>query len=168
MKSKCVGFVETMGYVPAVEAADAGVKSANVSLLSCETTSALITVVFEGDVGAVKAAVSAAYSAASKIGQVVGGHVIPRPSDEFGGFQKDTAYPFAAVKEASAQNTATEKKLTSSMKKKEKNSPAAISRAKKPRSSTEKSTSPPVKKDKIAVDEKKVDGPADVTKTKKK
>jgi microcompartment protein CcmL/EutN len=116
MKSKCVGFVETMGYVTAVEAADAGVKSANVSLLSCEITSALITVVFEGDVGAVKAAVSAAYNAASKIGQVVGGHIIPRPSEEFKGFEDGTPYPFAAGSKESLDVTkkvaAKEKKVT--------------------------------------------------------
>lgn len=104
MKNKCLGVIETMGMIPAVEAADAGVKSANVSLISLENTSALITVVFEGDVGAVSAAISAGCSAAEKVGKVIGAHIIPRPSNEFKGFQKGSAYPFAAGKDEAAAN----------------------------------------------------------------
>jgi microcompartment protein CcmL/EutN len=70
-----------MGLVAAIEALDAALKAANVSLVKQEkTTGGLITIVIAGDVGAVKAAVDAGASAASRIGTVVSAHVIPRLS----------------------------------------------------------------------------------------
>ncbi|GCF95234.1 carboxysome shell protein [Enterococcus florum] len=75
-----LGMIETRGLVGAVEAADAMVKSANVSLLGTEKIgSGLVTVMVRGDVGAVKAAVDAGSAAAEKVGDVVSVHVIPRP-----------------------------------------------------------------------------------------
>lgn len=79
--SQALGMVETKGYVGAVEAADAMVKSANVALLGYQKVGAgLVTVLVRGDVGAVKAAVDAGAVAAAAVGEeVVSKHVIPRP-----------------------------------------------------------------------------------------
>ena len=78
-----LGFLETKGLVAAIEAADAMVKAANVQLLRKENVGAgLVTVVVQGDVGAVKAAVDAGAAAAKRIGEVVSVHVIPRPHDD--------------------------------------------------------------------------------------
>jgi microcompartment protein CcmL/EutN len=80
MKNKSLGLIETWGFIPAIEAADAGVKAADVVLIGYEITKvALVTVKFRGDVAAVKAAVSAGAAAARKVGKVVAVHVIPRP-----------------------------------------------------------------------------------------
>ncbi|WP_321972753.1 propanediol utilization microcompartment protein PduA [Paratractidigestivibacter sp.] len=80
MQSEALGMVETKGLVGAIEAADAMVKSANVSLVGYEKIgSGLVTVMVRGDVGAVKASVDAGAASAEKVGQVVSVHVIPRP-----------------------------------------------------------------------------------------
>ncbi|MDD2979038.1 MAG: propanediol utilization microcompartment protein PduA [Hespellia sp.] len=80
MQLEALGMVETHGLVGAIEAADAMVKSANVSLEGYEKIgSGLVTVMVRGDVGAVKAAVDAGACAAEKVGKVVSQHVIPRP-----------------------------------------------------------------------------------------
>lgn len=77
---EALGMVETRGLVGAVEAADAMVKAANVSLIGKEQIgSGLVTVMVRGDVGAVKAAVDAGAAAAKRVGEVYGAHVIPRP-----------------------------------------------------------------------------------------
>ena len=77
------GFVETKGFVAAYEAADTMIKAANVKLVGKENVGAgLVTVVIEGDVGAVKAAVDAGVAAAQKVGEVVSAHVIARPQQE--------------------------------------------------------------------------------------
>lgn len=77
---QALGLIETRGLVGAIEAADAGVKAAPVKLLGTERTDpALVTVLFSGDVASVKAAVDAGAAAASKVGQLVSVHVIPRP-----------------------------------------------------------------------------------------
>lgn len=75
-----LGLIETKGLVPAIEAADAMVKSANVHLVAYEKIGGgLITVAVRGDVGAVRAAVEAGSVAAGRIGEVVSTHIIPRP-----------------------------------------------------------------------------------------
>ncbi len=80
MVSDALGMVETRGLVGAVEAADAMVKAANVSLVGYEKIgSGLVTVMVRGDVGAVKAAVDAGAASARAVGEVVSIHVIPRP-----------------------------------------------------------------------------------------
>ena len=81
---QALGLIETIGLVSAIEAADAAVKAANITLLGYENTKGggKITVKFVGDVGAVKAAVAAGVAAASRIGKVYGQHIIPRPHDE--------------------------------------------------------------------------------------
>jgi len=83
MKKKSLGLIETWGFIPAIEAADAGAKAADVILIGYEITKvALVTVKFRGDVAAVKAAVSAGAAAARKVGKVVAVHVIPRPDQQ--------------------------------------------------------------------------------------
>lgn len=80
MSREALGTIETKGLVGAIEAADAMLKSANVTLVGYEKIgSGLVTVMVRGDVGAVKAAVDAGSAAAAKIGEVVSVHVIPRP-----------------------------------------------------------------------------------------
>jgi microcompartment protein CcmL/EutN len=80
MEKRSLGLIETWGWVPALEAADAGVKAANVVLLGWESARmGLITVKFGGDVGAVQAAVSSGAAAAARVGRLVATHVIPRP-----------------------------------------------------------------------------------------
>ncbi|WP_440897518.1 BMC domain-containing protein [Amphibacillus sp. Q70] len=75
-----LGMVETRGYIGAVEAADAMVKSANVQLVGYQQIgSGLVTVLVRGDVGAVKSAAEAGSAAANNVGEVVSVHVIPRP-----------------------------------------------------------------------------------------
>ena len=83
MQQEALGMVETKGLVGAIEAADAMVKSANVSLVGYEKIgSGLVTVMVRGDVGAVKAAVDAGACSAEKVGEVVAQHVIPRPHSD--------------------------------------------------------------------------------------
>ncbi|MEA4924409.1 MAG: propanediol utilization microcompartment protein PduA [Syntrophomonadaceae bacterium] len=80
MSQEALGMIETKGLVPAIEAADAMSKSANVALVGYEKIgSGLVTVMVRGDVGAVKAATDAGSAAAAKVGEVVSVHVIPRP-----------------------------------------------------------------------------------------
>ena len=80
MALEALGMVETRGLVAAIEAADAMVKAANVTLIGTEKIgSGLVSVMVRGDVGAVKAATEAGGAAASKLGEIVAIHVIPRP-----------------------------------------------------------------------------------------
>ena len=80
MQQEALGMVETKALVGAIEAADAMVKSANVSLVGYEKIgSGLVTVMVRGVVGAVKASTDAGAAAAQKVGEVVSVHVIPRP-----------------------------------------------------------------------------------------
>jgi len=78
-----LGLVETRGLVGAVEAADAMLKAANVTLVGKEQVGGgLVAVLVRGDVGAVKAATDAGAAAAAKVGELVSVHVIPRPHQE--------------------------------------------------------------------------------------
>jgi len=80
MEQQALGMVETRGLVAAIEAADAMVKAANVTLIGTEKIgSGLVTVMVRGDVGAVKAATETGANAAKKLGELVAVHVIPRP-----------------------------------------------------------------------------------------
>ena len=82
-------MVETRGLVAAVEAADAMVKSARVTLLGMEKADAgLVTILIEGETAAVQSAVDAGRAAAEKVGEVVAGHVIPRPATEVRAMQQ--------------------------------------------------------------------------------
>lgn len=83
MALQALGMIETKGLVGAIEAADAMVKAANVTLVKYEKVGGgLVTVMVRGDVGAVKAATEAGAEAAQKIGELVSVHVIPRPHDD--------------------------------------------------------------------------------------
>ncbi|NNF04517.1 MAG: BMC domain-containing protein [Rhodothermales bacterium] len=76
-------MIETRGLVAAVEAADAMLKAASVSLAGIERTqAALITVQITGETAAVRSSVDAGVAAAERVGHVVSSHVIPRPSDD--------------------------------------------------------------------------------------
>ncbi|MGF7146244.1 microcompartment protein CcmL/EutN [Anaerotaenia torta] len=80
MAQEALGMVETRGLTAAVEAADAMVKAAEVVLVGTEKIgSGLVTVMVRGDVGAVKAAAEVGAAAASRLGELVAVHVIPRP-----------------------------------------------------------------------------------------
>ena len=80
MSQEALGMVETRGLVAAVEAADAMVKAAEVTLVGTEKIgSGLVSVMVRGDVGAVKAATEVGANAAQKLGELIAVHVIPRP-----------------------------------------------------------------------------------------
>jgi microcompartment protein CcmL/EutN len=77
------GFIETKGLIAAIEAADAMLKAANVGLVDrVFVKGGLVTIIIEGDVGAVKAATDAGSSAATRVGEVISVHVIPRPHED--------------------------------------------------------------------------------------
>jgi ethanolamine utilization protein EutM len=81
--SEAIGMIETKGYVGSVEASDAMVKAANVKLIkTISIGGGMITVLAQGDVGSVKAAVDAGSKAAAKVGELVSSHVIARPHDD--------------------------------------------------------------------------------------
>ncbi len=78
-----LGMIETRGLVGSIEAADAMVKAANVTLVGKEFVGGgLVTVMVRGDVGAVKAATDAGAAAADRVGELVSVHVIPRPHND--------------------------------------------------------------------------------------
>ncbi|MCA9742382.1 MAG: ethanolamine utilization microcompartment protein EutM [Deferribacteres bacterium] len=80
MSLDALGMIETKGLVGAIEAADAMVKAAKVTLIGREQVGGgLVTVMVRGDVGAVKAATDAGAAAAEKVGELISVHVIPRP-----------------------------------------------------------------------------------------
>ena len=83
MSMEALGMVETRGLTAAIEAADSMVKAAQVTLIGTEKIgSGLVTVMVRGDVGAVKSAVEAGAANASKLGELVATHVIPRPHQD--------------------------------------------------------------------------------------
>src|SRR5262245_40836892 len=93
---EALGMIETKGLVALVEASDAMLKAANVSLIGWQKIgSGLVTALVLGDVAAVKAAVDAGASAAGRVGEVVGVQVIPRPHEDLG-----TILPVAGKKAA--------------------------------------------------------------------
>jgi microcompartment protein CcmL/EutN len=102
---EALGMVETKGLVAMIEAADAMVKAAKVTLVGWEKIGAgYVTAIVRGDVAAVKAAVDAGAEAAGRIGSVISVHVIARPHDELGGMMPTgkklgtAAAPAGAVK----------------------------------------------------------------------
>lgn len=80
MAQDALGMIETRGLTAAIEASDAMVKSAEVTMIGTEKIgSGLVTVMVRGDVGAVNAATEAGAAAATRLGELVAVHVIPRP-----------------------------------------------------------------------------------------
>ena len=93
---EALGMIETKGLVALVEASDAMLKSANVTLIGWQKIgSGLVTALVLGDVAAVKAAIDAGAAAAGRVGEVVGVQVIPRPHEDIG-----TILPVAGKKQA--------------------------------------------------------------------
>ncbi|MDG1358411.1 MAG: BMC domain-containing protein [Akkermansiaceae bacterium] len=81
--SKALGMIETKGYVGSVEAADAMAKAANVDITKqVQIGAGFLTILIQGDVGSVKAAVDAGADAAGRVGELVSAHVIARPAPE--------------------------------------------------------------------------------------
>jgi ethanolamine utilization protein EutM len=81
--SEALGMIETKGYVGSIEASDAMVKAANVRLIkTIPIGGGLITVLCQGDVGSVKAAVDAGSKAAAKVGELVSSHILARPHED--------------------------------------------------------------------------------------
>lgn len=77
-----IGMIETRGHTGLVEASDAMLKAADVTLVkSIAIGGGYVTVIVQGDVGSVKAAVDAGADAAGKVGELVSAHVIARPHD---------------------------------------------------------------------------------------
>lgn len=80
---EALGMIETKGLVGSIEAADAMVKAANVSLIGkVHVGGGLVIVMVRGDVGAVKAATDAGAAAAERVGELLSIHVIPRPHSD--------------------------------------------------------------------------------------
>lgn len=80
--NEAIGLIETKGLVAQIEASDAMLKAANVSLVKqVQIGGAYVTTVIRGDVGSVRAAVDAGAAAASQLGELVSAHVIPRPDE---------------------------------------------------------------------------------------
>jgi len=83
MSQEAIGMIETKGYIGSVEASDAMVKAANVTLMkTIQIGGGLITVFATGDVGSVKAAVDAGSKAAGKVGELVSSHILARPHED--------------------------------------------------------------------------------------
>ena len=81
--NEALGMIETRGYIGSVEASDAMVKAANVTLVrTIQIGGGLITVLARGDVGSVKAAVDAGSKAASRVGELVSSHILARPHED--------------------------------------------------------------------------------------
>jgi ethanolamine utilization protein EutM len=95
---EALGMIETKGLTALVEASDAMLKSANVTLLGWQKIgSGLVTALVVGDVAAVKAAVDAGAAAAGRVGEVIGVQVIPRPHEDLG-----AVLPMAGKKQTAA------------------------------------------------------------------
>jgi ethanolamine utilization protein EutM len=95
---EALGMIETKGLVTLIEASDAAVKAANVTLIGWQKIgSGLVTAFLVGDVAAVKAAVDAGAAAGGRVGEIVGVQVIPRPHEDLG-----TVLPIAGKQTASA------------------------------------------------------------------
>jgi len=78
-----IGIIETKGLVALIEATDAAVKAANVSVVTYEKVGGgLCTVILKGDVAAIKAATDSGAAAARRVGELLSVHVIPRPHSE--------------------------------------------------------------------------------------
>lgn len=78
--SEAIGMIETKGLIAQIQASDAMLKSANVTLVKqVQIGGAFVTTVIKGDVGSVRAAVDAGAAAASQSGELVSAHLIPRP-----------------------------------------------------------------------------------------
>ena len=111
MVVEALGMVETYGLVGAIEASDAMCKAADVYLIGKEQIgSGLVTVMVRGDVAAVKSACEAGASAAKRVGELVGVHVIPRPHSDVEGILPKIEVAAPAPAKAAAKNEPKTKK----------------------------------------------------------
>ena len=86
MANQAIGMIETRGLCAMLEACDAALKAANVTMVGWEKIgSGYVTGFFRGDVAAVKAAIDAGAAAASQVGEVISVQVIPRPHEDLSG-----------------------------------------------------------------------------------
>ncbi|WP_210366965.1 BMC domain-containing protein [Bacillus sp. REN3] len=118
--ARAMGMIETRGLVGSVEAADAMLKAADVSLLKQEKVdAALVTVLIQGDVSAVQAAIDAGSKAATRVGELISAHVIPHPDEDVGNilFKKAAEQKHPAGKEP-AERTSGKNQLPASEGKK--------------------------------------------------
>ena len=80
-----LGLIETRGLVGAIEAADAMAKAARVEIIGRDVIGGgYVTIMVQGEVGAVKSAVDVGASAAKKVGELVAAHLIPKPHEDLG------------------------------------------------------------------------------------
>ena len=85
MAHEALGMIETKGFCALLEASDAALKAASVTMTGWEQIgSGYVTAIFRGDVAAVKAALDAGAEAAAKVGEVISIQVIPRPHEDLG------------------------------------------------------------------------------------
>lgn len=100
--AKAMGMIETKGLIGSIEAADAMVKAAHVEIIKQEMIDGgIVTILVEGDVGAVQAAVDAGKQAASRVGELLAAHVIPRPDEQVAKLFEKPAPPKPVLKKTS-------------------------------------------------------------------
>lgn len=115
MMSQAIGMIETKGLIGAIEAADAMIKAANVKLIKQEfVDGGIVTIIVQGDVGAIQAAVDAGREAAKRVGELLGAHVIARPDEsvfkmikplDYKEYQEQQTQPTPAPKAERAKKT---------------------------------------------------------------
>ncbi len=94
MAQSALGIIETKGFCTLMEAADAALKAANVTMTGYESIgSGYVSAFFRGDVAAVKAAIEAGAESARQVGEIISVQVIPRPHDELSGLGKWAVSP---------------------------------------------------------------------------
>ncbi|MBX9974867.1 BMC domain-containing protein [Cytobacillus firmus] len=114
--ARALGMIETRGLIGSIEAADAMLKAADVTLVKQEKVdAALVTVLVQGDVSAVQAAVDAGKEAAARVGELVSAHVIPHPDEDIKKALLDDRKP-KEMKQESAPESPPVKKGTSKKK----------------------------------------------------
>jgi ethanolamine utilization protein EutM len=87
MAKQALGIIEAKGLVSLIEASDAALKAADITMVGwTKIGSGMVTGFYEGDVAAVKAGIDAGAEAAAQVGQVAAVHIIPRPHDDLDGF----------------------------------------------------------------------------------
>lgn len=110
---EALGMVETKGLVAAIESADAMLKAANVKLVDrVFVKGGLVTIIIDGDVGAVKAATDAGAAAAQRVGELISVHVIPRPHEEVGKTIIEPTSAKKSLKEKSSKDSAKKSEKT--------------------------------------------------------
>ncbi|MEK3854416.1 BMC domain-containing protein [Cytobacillus sp. FSL H8-0458] len=109
--ARALGMIETRGLIGSIEAADAMLKAADVTLVKQEKVdAALVTVLVQGDVSAVQAAVDAGKEAAARVGELMSAHVIPHPDEDIKKALLDDRKPKEMKREAHLVKKAGSKK----------------------------------------------------------